>query len=124
MATNPFMLDPEEMAMARAPAELAKWVNERCEKLGESPEAKSYGRFGDKWPKKFYEEIRPLSIYAAATYADVSGAMVKANLGNENYDGVIELTNGDRVLVEITSAKHGYSESQRMDGGTRKERPR
>ena len=115
MTTLPYTLDPEEMAMARAPTELAAWVTERCERMGESPEAKSYGCSGEIWPKKFFEEVRPLSIYALEKYGNEDGVTVQPNLGNENYDGILRLSDGRNVLVEITSAKDGYSDSLRME---------
>ena len=115
MPKKTFELDPEDMAVPRRPKELASWVAERCEVLGMSLEAKSYARSGDPLPKKFYEEVRPLAIYAEAMYEDFDDVMVIPNLGNENYDGTVILPDGKKIFVEITSAKDGYSDSLRME---------
>ena len=115
MPASRFEIAPEEMGLARHPAELAAWVRHTCELLGESKEAKSYGRSGSQWPKKFVEEVRPLSIYAAEKYGLDQEVTVQPNLGNENFDGVIRIFDGEPVFVEITSAKDGYTESLRME---------
>lgn len=112
-----FIIDPADMSRPRSPDDLVRWVDEYCQRLGSSSEAKTYARSGDEMPKKFYEEVRPLAIYAQAAFGQVKGAIVTPNLGDDPYDGIIELP--DRtVYVEITANKDGYADSLRMEALT------
>lgn len=108
------LLDASEMIKRRTPAELVAWVDEQCERLSSSPEAKSYARSGARLPKKFYEEIRPLALFARSEFDDRPGIYVTPSISNDNFDGQVDLPDG-RLLVEVTYAKDGYDESLRME---------
>ena len=115
MSSPEFELDRKEMGLSRHPAELAAWVEYNCERMGEFKESKSYARSGSALPKKFFEEVRPLSIYAVEKYGLEEEVSVQPNLGSENFDGVIRFADAHPIFVEMTSAKDGYAESLRIE---------
>jgi hypothetical protein len=110
------ILDRSDIECARSPRRLLAWVNKKCEELGATPEAKAFARSGAPMPKKFYEEIRPLAIFAGREFADRDDVLVEPNLGNDNFDARINVGGDSRtIFVEITYAKDGYDESRRME---------
>ena len=121
------MIDPEtilnrtDMAKSRTPLELCNWVDEKAAELSKTKAGKVYARSGSILPKKLWEEIRPLGLFALCRYGD-EDVLCTPNLTNDNYDGKIELSNMSTspVYVEITYAKDGYDERLRLTDLTEK----
>lgn len=118
MGSPPFLTDAD-LVKERTPAELLAWEDAKCRELGGTPEAIEFARSGDRLAKKFYDEVRPLALFAWCEFGDRSDVKVKPNLGNENFDGTISFTDGSKLFVEITYAKNGYDDSLRMEVLTR-----
>jgi hypothetical protein len=95
--------------------DLLAWVNEKCEELGSTPETKKYARSGAYLPKKFYNEVRPLALFAWHEFCNHPNILVTPNLNNDNFDGVINSPDGSPLYVEITYAKDGYKDDLRME---------
>ena len=110
------ILTESEMELSRTPLALSEWVNKKSEELSASRESKIYARSGKKLPKKFYEEIRPLSLFASRMYDNREDIKLKPNLGNEEFDAVIIDESSNRTIyVEISYAKDGYDDRLRLD---------
>lgn len=109
------ILDRQDMERSRRPNELLAWVTAKCEELGATPEAKAFARSGALVTKKFYEEVRPLAIFANREFAGRNDVLVQPNLDNDNFDAHITVGNSRTIFVEITYAKDGYDESRRME---------
>jgi len=112
------ILDRMEMEQARSPEDLHAWVMRKCRELSASPEAKTFARSGATLPKKFYDEIFPLSVFAAHQYRGRTDVLVEPHLGNDNFDAKITTNRGsqaEKLFVEITYAKDGHDESLRME---------
>lgn len=110
-----YVLDPNDMVRPRTPRELRAWVETKSAELSQSAEAKVYAR-RERLPKKLWEEIRPFALFADKRFGSASVVCIP-NLGNENFDGRIEFTDGSHspIYVEITYAKDGYDQSLRME---------
>jgi hypothetical protein len=104
-----------DVEQPRSPVELLTWVTAKCEELGSTPENKKYARSGASLPKKFYNEVRPLALFAWHEFCDHPNILVTPNLSNENFDGVIYLPDGSPLHIEITYAKDGYKDDLRME---------
>lgn len=113
--TKPEILKHEELEVMRTPAALKAWVDAKCEELGATPEAKAYARSGAQLPKKLYDEVRPLALFAWREFGNRDDVKVTPNLNNDNYDGVITVSGQPSLFVEITYAKDGYGDSLRME---------
>lgn len=112
------ILEFSDMTRPRSPAELHTWVMAKCEQLSATPEAKSFARSGATLPKKFYEEIYPLSLFSEREFGRDSNVLVEPNLGNDNFDARIRLGSSATetvINVEITYAIDGYDDSLRME---------
>lgn len=112
------ILDRSEMGKPRRPSELFKWVMAKCSELGATHEAKAFARSGAVLPKKFYDEVFPLAIFAEREFAGRDDVLVQPNLDNDNFDGRITVGTGPNartMFIEITYAKDGYDESRRME---------
>jgi len=106
------------MEQPRSPAELLAWVMKKCAELGAGPDAKAFARSGASLPKKFYDEIYPLAIYAEREFRGQDGVLIQPNLDNSNFDARITFGDGPHsigLFVEVTYAKDGYDESLRME---------
>lgn len=116
MCTIEAILQAAEMVVPRSPRELCEWVHSKASELSESEEGKRYARSGKLLPKKLWEEVRPLGLFALARYGS-DGVMCTPNLDNNNYDGRIDLRSApvSTIFVEITYAKDGYDERLRLD---------
>lgn len=114
MGSSPF-LTHADLKKERTPAELLTWVNDKCRELGETPEAKEFARSGNRLAKKFYDEVRPLALFAWREFGDRSDVKVKPNLDNDNFDGTISFGGHLQLSIEITYAKDGYKDSLRME---------
>ena len=110
-----YELEQGDMSRRRTPSELHQWVEDRCEELASSPEAKAYARQGSKLVKKLFDEIRPLALFAFKAFGNASGTWVIPNLNNDNFDGTVEFADGRQLFVEITYAKDGHDDSLRME---------
>ncbi|MDP3786737.1 MAG: hypothetical protein Q8R05_04205 [Candidatus Omnitrophota bacterium] len=113
--TEPEILKHEEFEIMRTPAALKAWVDAKCEELGATPEAKAYARSGAQLPKKLYDEVCPLALFAWCEFGNRDDVKVTPNLNNDNYDGVITVSGQPPLFVEITYAKDGYGDSLRME---------
>jgi len=104
------------MERSRRPSELLAWVTVKCRELGATPDAKAFARSGALLPKKFYEELRPLAIFADREFPGRDDVLIQPNLDNDNFDARITVGRGSKtIFVEITYAKDGYDESRRME---------
>jgi hypothetical protein len=103
------------MERSRTPRELCDWVDAKAAELSRTTEGKRYARSGALLPKKFWEEIRPLGLFALRRYGD-KGVRCTPNLTNDNYDGKIEFpgSSAPSVYIEFTYAKDGYDERLRL----------
>lgn len=110
-------LQQNEMEISRTPQELCAWVNSKASELSKTPEGKCYARSGKKLPKKFWEEIRPLGLFARCLYGQRTDVKCTPNLTNDNYDGKIDFNDAsiDPVYIEITYAKDGQYERLRLE---------
>ena len=104
-----------DVEQSRSPAELLAWVNAKCEELGSTPETKKYARSGAYLPKKFYNEVRPLALFAWHEFCNHPNIVVTPNLNSDNFDAVISSPGGSPLYVEITYAKDGYKDDLRME---------
>lgn len=105
------------METSRPPHALCDWVDAKTSLLSETEEGKRYARSGELLPKKLWEEIRPLGLFARCHYGLRGGIKCTPNLGNDNFDGKIDFDNAatPTIYVEITYAIDGYDESLRLE---------
>ena len=110
------ILQRVDMEVPRKPRELCDWVNSKASELSQTNEGKAYARSGAILPKKLWEEIRPLGLFALSRYG-AEGVICTPNLSNDNYDGTIEFSDTSvlPVYVEITYAKDGHDERLRLN---------
>lgn len=112
------ILKRSDMEQPRSPAQLLAWVMKKCAELGANPDAIAFARSGASLPKKFYDEVYPLAIYAEREFRNQDGVLVQPNLDNSNFDARITFGDGPDstgLSVEVTYAKDGYGESLRME---------
>lgn len=109
------ILNAVDMEQSRMPSELCDWVDAKAAEFSATPEAKEYVRSGARLPKKLWEEIRPLALFARCRYGD-NGVRCTPSLSNDNYDGKIDFSEPEvtPVYIEITYAKDGYDERLRL----------
>ena len=109
------ILNRSDMERTRSPRELCEWVDAKVSELGQTKEGKEYARSGAILPKKLWEEVRPLGLFAVLRYGP-EGVRCTPNLSNDNYDGKIAFSNSsaDVIYVELTYAKDGYDEHLRL----------
>jgi hypothetical protein len=113
-----FLLSETDMAKARSPDDLRAWTINKCGELNQSAEAKAFSQSGSKLPKKFHDEIYPLSLFVTREYQGRSDVSVQPNLDNDNFDARItapSIYGVETIYVEITFAKDGYDQSLRME---------
>ncbi|MBI3989411.1 MAG: hypothetical protein HY347_07315 [candidate division NC10 bacterium] len=108
------------MMLERAPDQLASWVDQKCRELSSSPEARRYARLRrDELVKKFYEELRPLSLFAQHCHSGRNDVYCQPNLNKrDNFDAVIRncSTTPETILfIQFTSTTESYEESLRME---------
>ncbi len=94
---------------------MCEWVDSKASELSQTKEGKDYARSGAILPKKLWEEIRPLGLFALYRYG-AEGVKCTPNLSNDNYDGKIEFSKSSipPIYVELTYAKDGYDEHLRL----------
>lgn len=111
------ILQQVDMETARTSSELCDWMDSKASSLSETDEGKRFARSGAILPKKLWEEIRPLGLFAFRRYGLRRDVKCTPNLNNENYDGRIDFddTSVPSIYVEITYAKDGYDESLRLE---------
>lgn len=113
------ILDRSDMERPRSPSELFAWVMAKCNELGATPEAKAFARSAALLPKKFYDEVYPLALFAQREFGGRDDVLVQPNFDNDNFDGRITIGTGavrkKTIFVEVTYAKDGYDESRRME---------
>jgi hypothetical protein len=109
------ILQRADMEVPRSPRELCDWVDSKASELSQTKERKDYARSGAILPKKLWEEIRPLGLFALCRYG-AEGVMCTPNLSNDNYDGKIDFPESSipPIYVELTYAKDGYDEHLRL----------
>lgn len=109
------ILNATDMEQSRTPCELCDWVDAKAAEFSSTQEAKEYARSGARLPKKLWEEIRPLALFARCRYGD-NGVRCTPSLSNDNYDGRIDFSvpSAAPVYVEITYAKDGSDERRRL----------
>lgn len=117
MSSIDTILQKDDMALSRTPQELCDWVNSKTSELSVTDEGKRYARSGALLPKKLWEEIRPLSLFARRHYGLRDGVRCTPNLANDNFDGKIDFDNESTpsIYVEVTYAKDGYDESLQLE---------
>ncbi|NTU50099.1 MAG: hypothetical protein HGA87_04300 [Desulfobulbaceae bacterium] len=110
------ILNHADMELSRTPRELCDWVDSIAIELSKTSEGKTYARSGALLPKKFWEEVRPLGLFALCRYGDV-GVQCTPNLTNDNYDAKIEFSKPATppVYIEMTYAKNGQDERLRLE---------
>lgn len=111
------ILHQVDMETTRTPSALCDWVDSKASALSETDEGKRFARSGATLPKKLWEEIRPLGLFAFRRYGLRRDVKCTPNFNNENYDGRIDFddTSVPSIYVEITYAKDGYDESLRLE---------
>ena len=111
------ILQRTDMEITRTPQALCDWVDSKTSALSKTEDGKRFARSGALLPKKLWEEVRPLGLFARHRYGSRSDVKCTPNLNNENYDGRIDFDNTSipSVYVEITYAKDGYDESLRLE---------
>lgn len=111
------ILQEPDMEIARTPNELCVWVNTKTAELSQTKEGRQYAGSGASLPKKLWEEVRPLSLFAFQRYGSRADVKCTPNLGDENFDGRIDFndTTMPPIYVEITYAKDGHDESLRFE---------
>jgi hypothetical protein len=111
------ILQRADMEISRTPRELCDWVDSKASALSETDEGKRYARSGALLPKKLWEEIRRLCLFAQHCYGPEVAVRCTPNLSNENYDGKIDFSDASApsIYVEITYAKDGHYERLRLD---------
>lgn len=116
MSAPETILNLADMQLSRTPRELCDWVNSRAVELSKTSEGKEYARSGKQLPKKFWEEVRPLGLFALCCYGE-EGVRCTPNLTNDNYDGKIEFSDPatPSVYIEMTYAKNGQDERLRLE---------
>jgi len=93
------LLPPDEVVRPRTPVQLRRWVLDRCDAIGRTPEAKQPGLF-----KKFYEEVYPLSLFAVRRYGERDDVECVPNMDDSrDFDAVVREASRE-VKVEITLA--------------------
>ena len=109
------ILTAADMEVPRSPRELCDWVDAKAAELSKTKESRAYARSGALLPKKLWEEVRPLGLFARLRYGD-DGVTCTPNLTNDNYDGKIEFAgpSATAVYLEITYAKDGQDERLRL----------
>ncbi len=109
------ILQRADMEVPRSPRELCDWVDSRASELSKTRKGKAYARSGAILPKKLWEEVRPLGLFALCRYG-AEGVRCTPNLSNDNYDGKIEFLDAPvpPVYVEFTYAKDGHDERLRL----------
>jgi len=109
------ILQRADMEVPRTPCELCEWVDSKASELSQTKEGKDYARSGAILPKKLWEEIRPLGLFALSRYG-AEGVKCIPNLSNDNYDGKIEFSEPSvpPIYVEFTYAKDGHDERLRL----------
>lgn len=109
------ILQRADMEVPRSPRDLCDWVDAMATELSQTQEGRKYARSGAMLPKKLWEEIRPLGLFAHCRYG-TEGVICTPNLSNDNYDGQIAFAKSPRppIFVELTYAKDGYDERLRL----------
>ncbi|MBI3808355.1 MAG: hypothetical protein HY281_12735 [Nitrospirae bacterium] len=117
MSSVDTILQQVDMESTRTPSALCEWVVSKASALSETDEGKRFARSGATLPKKLWEEIRPLGLFAFRRYGLRKDVKCTPNLNNENYDGRIDFDDISvpSIYVEITYAKDGYDESLRLE---------
>lgn len=115
MNTVESILQRADMEVPRNPRELCDWVETKAVELAQTKEGKAYARSGAILPKKLWEEIRPLGLFALSRYG-FEGVKCTPNLSNDNYDGTIKFSDPSipPIHVELTYAKDGHDERLRL----------
>lgn len=115
MSAPETILNRADMELSRTPRELCDWVDSKAVELSKTKEGKAYARSGALLPKKLWEEVRPLGLFALCRYGD-TGVRCTPNLTNDNYDGKIEFSDpaASPVYIEMTYAKDGQDERLRL----------
>jgi len=112
MSATETILNRADMEISRTPRELCEWLDSKAEELSKTKDGKAYARSGALLPKKLWEEVRPLALFALCRYGD-KGVTCTPNLTNDNYDGKIEFSesSASAVYIEVT-----YAKDRRMNG--------
>jgi hypothetical protein len=92
MSSIETILQRPDMETSRTPQELCDWVDSKASALSETDEGKRYARSGALLPKKLWEEIRPLGLFAQLRYGSKVAVKCTPNLTNDNYDGRIDFS--------------------------------
>ena len=111
------ILQQIHMETTRTPGELCDWVNSKTSALSETNEGKRFARSGATLPKKLWEEIRPLGLFAFSRYGLRRDVKCTPNLNSENYDGRIDFDDISipSIYVEITYTNDGHGETLRLE---------
>jgi len=107
------ILTRAQMTRPRTPAGLFGWVEAKSRRLGSTRTAKAYAR-SNVLAKKFYEEIRPMALYALRRYGSRSDVRITPNLTNDNFDAVVAVPGEAPAYLEITYAKD-YDDALRLE---------
>lgn len=111
------VLQQIDLETTRTPRELCDWVDSKAAALSETDEGKRFARSGATLPKKLWEEIRPLGLFAFRRYGLRRDVKCTPNLNSKNYDGRIDFDDISipSIYVEITYAKDGHDERLRLE---------
>ncbi len=114
------ILNARNITVERTPGELSHWVTEIIETLASYPEAKEFVLLRKGIAKKFFEEVRPLSLLADKLYGGRRDIVCVPNLDNfekDNFDAIIRnysFSPPQEKKIEFTMAIDGYDEHLRM----------
>lgn len=64
------MLKRFDIELPLSPRDLCGWVDSKASELSQTKDAKDYARSGETLPKKFWEEVRPLGLFALSRYGE------------------------------------------------------
>jgi hypothetical protein len=117
MAKPEDILTKDDLTRERTVTELRTWVEQKSDEFGATKEGTEYARLGKGLAKEFFEEVRPVALFAHHEHGSSDSVTCKPVLGNQNFDAVVRepMPNGmtERKL-EVTRAIDGYDEHLRI----------
>jgi hypothetical protein len=101
------MLNEEDLKKPRPPKELSSFIEEVISKIGNNKNEQKEFLMREGLYKKFYDEIRPLSLYFSATYNDLP-YLLSPSLSNQDFDAVVTDFDGkEKEYIEVTWPRDG-----------------
>jgi len=107
-------LDKQDMEERRSPEELEKWVQSVLAKAGTIPYKESL-RLKIGLFKEFLEEIFPINFLLQSLFDGRDDVTYQPQIGNQPYDGILEIHGCDKRYVEITFPHDGETDKLHME---------